>query len=256
MRLVAIGVGRPWDPHRRKRARRSHDEHIGRDVSGGGGRSPICDGTLACMGINPRDRIVADHSPLGQPGQVWRQQRFCHRIAVVRRPLRLFGHLRTVLQSRSTRRAISEMLIPAARMRLSCSHPSLAITRSSVLSVGQHQGFRRYLSLYSPKMQRVPEVLQLSVIVERARPLSLEPEPSWEFNLVSSYMTAKRSILKEFCESRLVLWREPGFSFDELESLRVSRDEPVIQHKSNTETREIDVPGFEQRVEERNAAFA
>src|SRR5207244_7528584 len=81
--------------------------------------------------------------------------------------------------------------------------------------------FRRWSSLYSPKMQRVPEVLQLSVIVERARPSSLEPQLSHEFNLVSGHLTAERAILKEFSEPRFVLWRQPGFSFNELESLRV-----------------------------------
>src|SRR2546427_9871590 len=75
----------------------------------------------------------------------------------------------------------------------------------SLSTPGQHQGFGRCLSLYSPKMQRVPEVLQLSVIVKRARPLCFEPQPSQEFNLVSGHVTAERSILKEFSEPRLVL---------------------------------------------------
>ena len=90
----------------------------------------------------------------------------------------------------------------------------------SILSILPLRSLRG-LSLHRPKMQRVPEVLQLSVIVERARPLSLEPQPSQEFNLVSGHVTAERSILKEFRESWLFLWREPGFSFDELESFRM-----------------------------------
>ena len=67
-------------------------------------------------------------------------------------------------------------------------------------------------------MQRVPEVLPLSVIVEWARPPSFEPQPSEEFHLVSGYMTAERSILKEFSEPRFVLGRQPGFSFNGLSS--------------------------------------
>ena len=111
------------------------------------------------------------------------------------------------------------------------------------------------LSLHSPKMQRVPEVLQLSVVVERAGPPSFESQPSQEFNFVSGHLAAEQGILKEFSEPGFVLLREPRFLFNEFESLRGPRDESVVQHKPNAETREVDVPGFEQRVQERNAAF-
>jgi len=77
------------------------------------------------------------------------------------------------------------------------------------------------LSLYSSKVQRIPEILQLSIIVERSSPPSLEPEPSEEFSLVSGHVTAERSILKKFSEPRFVLWWEAGFSFNELEPLRM-----------------------------------
>jgi hypothetical protein len=79
-----------------------------------------------------------------------------------------------------------------------------------------------------PEMQRVPEVLQLPVIIEGARPPSLEPQPSQEFDLVSGGIPAERSILKEFSEPRLVCSRMMGFSFDELEFLRLPRDKSVV----------------------------
>jgi hypothetical protein len=63
------------------------------------------------------------------------------------------------------------------------------------------------LSLHSPKMQRVPEVLQLSVVVERAGPPSFESEPSQEFNFVSGHLAAEQGILKEFSEPGFVLLR-------------------------------------------------
>ena len=70
-------------------------------------------------------------------------------------------------------------------------------------------------------MQRVPEILQLSVIVEWARPPLLEPQPPQKFDLVSGGITAERGILKEFSEPRLVLEGVAGFPFNELKFLQM-----------------------------------
>src|SRR5258708_39216508 len=115
---------------------------------------------------------------------------------------------------------------------------------------------RSTLFPYTTLFRSIPEILQLSVIVERARPPSLEPQPSQKFDLVSGGVTAERSILKEFSEPRLVLERIAGFFFNELKFLRVPWDESVVQHNFHTEAREVDCPGFNQRDQERNAVFA
>ena len=46
-----------------------------------------------------------------------------------------------------------------------------------------------------------------------------------------------------------------GVPLDELESLDVPRDDPGIKHDVQRERREVDVPGFDQRIQERDAVL-
>jgi putative transposase len=50
---------------------------------------------------------------------------------------------------------------------------------------------RRSSSLYGSKMQRISEILQFPVIVERRRPLSIEPQPFEKFDFLLSHSTAE-----------------------------------------------------------------
>src|SRR5712691_11558058 len=54
--------------------------------------------------------------------------------------------------------------------------------------------------LWGAKMQRVPETLQLPVIVEGRRPLALELQPLEKLDFVRGRRPAERRILKEFLE--------------------------------------------------------
>jgi hypothetical protein len=52
-------------------------------------------------------------------------------------------------------------------------------------------------------MQRVPEVLELPVVIQGRRPLALEPQPLEKLDFLLGRRAAEGSILKESVESRL-----------------------------------------------------
>ena len=59
---------------------------------------------------------------------------------------------------------------------------------------------------------------------------------------------------KEFFEPWLFLsWSR--FPFDKLNFLRLTRNKPPIQNDFHAESREIDIPGFDQRIQEGNAVL-
>jgi hypothetical protein len=74
-------------------------------------------------------------------------------------------------------------------------------------------------------MQRVSEVLQCPVIIERTRSLALELELSQEFDFLGRHVTAKRVILQEFCEPRLICFSATRRCLDEGKSFRFPGDE-------------------------------
>src|SRR5256885_6452413 len=65
-------------------------------------------------------------------------------------------------------------------------------------------------------MQRVPEALQLPVIVEGRRPLALELQPLEKRDFLRGRRAAERRILKEFLEPGLFADRLLGFPLDKL----------------------------------------
>ena len=77
-------------------------------------------------------------------------------------------------------------------------------------------------------MERVPEALQLPVIVEGRRPLALELQPLEKLDFLRGRRAAERCILKEFLEPGLFADRLFGFPLDKLESLRLPWDDAVV----------------------------
>ena len=77
-------------------------------------------------------------------------------------------------------------------------------------------------------MERVPEALQLPVIVEGRRPLALELQPLEKRDFLRGRRAAERRILKEFVEPGLFADRLLGFPLDKLESLRLPWDDAVV----------------------------
>ena len=77
-------------------------------------------------------------------------------------------------------------------------------------------------------MQRVPEALQLPVIVQGRRPLALELQPLEKLDFLRGRRAAERRILQEFLEPGLFADRVFGFPLDKLESLRLPWDDAVV----------------------------
>src|SRR5688572_11362380 len=99
-------------------------------------------------------------------------------------------------------------------------------------------------------MQRVPQVLQLSVIIERIRAFSLESQPSQKFNFITGNIAAELSVLKELGESRLDLEAGVQFFLNEYKLLRLPGDKSIVQRNFHIECRGIDVPVCNQRAQE------
>src|SRR5881628_745592 len=115
---------------------------------------------------------------------------------------------------------------------------------------------RRSCGLWSAKMERVPEALQLPVIVEGRRPLALKRQPLEKLDFLRGRRAAERRILEEFLEPGLLADRLFGFPLDKLESLRLPWDDAVVEDNLQTERRKVDVPGFNQRIQERDAVLS
>src|SRR5438093_5429553 len=100
------------------------------------------------------------------------------------------------------------------------------------------------------KMERVSEVLQLPVIIERRRPLVLELQPLEKLDFLRGRRAAEGRVLQEFLEPGLLSDRLCGCQLDKCESLRLPGDDAVVQDDLQTERRQVDVPGFDQRIQE------
>src|SRR2546428_3166808 len=105
-------------------------------------------------------------------------------------------------------------------------------------------------------MERVSEVLQLPVVVQGRRTLSLELQAPEKFDFLRGRGAAEGGILKELLEAGLVADGLSGLLLDELESLRLPRDDFVVQDDLQTERRQVDVPGLDQRIQERDAVLS
>ena len=64
--------------------------------------------------------------------------------------------------------------------------------------------------LQRAKMQRVSEVLQLPIIIERRRPLALEPQPLEEVDFLLRRIAAEGRVLEEGLKPRLLVARVFG----------------------------------------------
>ena len=110
--------------------------------------------------------------------------------------------------------------------------------------------------LGSAKMERVSEVLQLSVIIQRSGPLPLEPELSQELDFLFGSIATERRITEEFLEPWLFLFQGWfGFHFNKREALRVPRSYSLVQDNFHTKSHKITAPGFNQRIHESDAVF-
>src|SRR5260370_30964746 len=101
-------------------------------------------------------------------------------------------------------------------------------------------------------MKRVPEVLQLAVIIEWRRAASFELSPLEKLNFILSGIGAEGSIFKEFLEARLRLGSRFGFRFQKLKFLIAIQGEPAVQDNLHAQILEVNVPALDQRLEQRH----
>src|SRR6266516_3242823 len=148
----------------------------------------------------------------------------------------------------------SRAAVPTAVSSGSSQPPILRSVRA--LSLRANAPTRLSCGLWGAKMERVSEDLQLSVIVEGRRPLALEPQPLEKLDFLRGHRAAERRILKEFLEPGLFADRLFDFPLDKLESLRLPWDDAVVEDNLQTERRKVDVPGFNQRIQERDAVLS
>ena len=62
--------------------------------------------------------------------------------------------------------------------------------------------------------------------------------------------------MKKFGEAGFFAGQLAGFPLDELESFHISGDHPGVQGDVQSKGREVDVPGLDQRLQERDALFS
>lgn len=91
-------------------------------------------------------------------------------------------------------------------------------------------------------MHRVPEILQLPIIVERPRSPPFECQSSQERDLVPAGIPAEGSVPQEFGQSGLLLDGVIDLPFDEIQFFQVLRDKPAVQHDFHPEGRKVDIP--------------
>src|SRR2546422_946859 len=104
-------------------------------------------------------------------------------------------------------------------------------------------------------MERVPEVLQFPIVVEGRRPLAFELQLLEKRDFLRRRRAAEGRILKEPLEPGLLDEGLFGSQLDKLKLLHVSGDQPVIQDDFQRKRREVDVPGRNQRIQERDTVF-
>src|SRR5260370_39308650 len=113
---------------------------------------------------------------------------------------------------------------------------------------GLFLGFRR-----GGKVQRVPEALQLPVIIERARPSSLERQHLHEFDLLLGGVAAQGLVPEEFFKARFYREGLLRLLFYILESLQPAWPQPAVQDDFHAKSLDVDIPGVDHRIEERDA---
>ena len=78
------------------------------------------------------------------------------------------------------------------------------------------------------KMQRVPQILQLPVVIDRGGSFSSQLQSLQKLDFLFGDIAAQGRILQEFFEPRLYAEGVVGFLFDEFKSLRAANGEPAV----------------------------
>src|SRR3954469_20850204 len=103
------------------------------------------------------------------------------------------------------------------------------------------------------KVECVSEILYLPVVVKRRRPLAVELEPLEKGDLFIGRVAPERRVVQELMKTGLFDRLIVGFLLDKFESPDVARDDTVVQDDVQGKGRQVDAPGFDQRIKERDA---
>jgi hypothetical protein len=102
------------------------------------------------------------------------------------------------------------------------------------------------------KMDRIPEVLQLSVIIDRNRPASPELQHLQKPDFFLGGVTAEGLIVKELPEARIEDGGAFRFPFYKLKPLQAPGSDFAIHGNFHAKGFQIDAPRFDQRLEKQN----
>src|SRR5579872_1282834 len=138
-----------------------------------------------------------------------------------------------------------------ARADRSSNHRTLSCLDIELFSARQI----RYGGRGVPEMKGVPQVLQLAVIIKRSGPPTIELQPLQKLDFLFGRVAAEGSVFQELFQTRLRLGRRFMFLFQELKSLDALQGQSAVQHDFHAKGLQVDVPGFDQRIEKRRAVF-
>src|SRR3982751_1421994 len=105
-------------------------------------------------------------------------------------------------------------------------------------------------------MERVAQVLQLAVKVQRRRAFSVGGQTLQKGRFLLAQVSAPFRLLQKCCETWLHGWSGwAGFCFPEFELLAVTVGQPAIQDDFQAEAVEFDIPVLEEGSEKRQAVL-
>src|SRR5579871_588886 len=104
-----------------------------------------------------------------------------------------------------------------------------------------------------PEMQRIAEALQLAVIIHCGRTAALEVQGPQKFDLFLSGIAAQEFVVQKLFEARLQREGLLRRQLDKLKTLQAAGSKTAVQGDFHAEGFQVDVPGVDDRVEERYA---
>src|ERR1051326_6757094 len=105
-------------------------------------------------------------------------------------------------------------------------------------------------------MKWVPKALQFPIIIERCRaPAVFEAQPFKKFDFFWGHLSAQRTVFQKRPQARLLNRCQSSFPLDKFKPLQSAWSNSGIQSDLQTERPKIDIPRYDQRIEESDAAF-
>src|SRR5580658_46371 len=104
-----------------------------------------------------------------------------------------------------------------------------------------------------PKVERIAQVLQLSIIIQRSGMPAWDMQRLEEFDLPLGSIAAQRLVVEELFEARFQCERLRWLLFCKLKPHAAARRRPPIHDNFHGESHQVHIPGMDDRIEERDA---